>query len=314
MRSSLIRANYQTAADAFDQWRENLLTGTPPKLYPVGEGELAQIEVGPHLVTLFGGAPGAGKTAFVMQSVVDALRLDPDLRAVVLNIEMPPAVLLDRQLSRLSGIPAEMIRYRRLGEEHGERLDAGMSALEEIAERLCFVRPPFDLANLAATADAFGGDLVTLDYIQRIAPPGQHGDKRGAVDATMNYLRQFADAGAAVVGVAAVGRSKDKSGRSTYGGDSLSLASFRESSELEFGADDAFILAPDDDDPSPVRCVTLKHLKARHTEPRDLRLRFDRTCQSFTVDDGGLPDSGKFESAISDLWSRTTAAEEESVS
>ena len=33
--------------------------------------------------------------------------------------------------------------------------------------------------------------------------------------------------------------------RNSYEGDALNLASFRESSELEFGADDAFILAPD---------------------------------------------------------------------
>ncbi len=121
----------------------------------------------------------------------------------------------------------------------------------------------------------------------------------------MNYLRQFADAGVAVLVVAAVGRSKDKSGRSTYGGDSLSLASFRESSELEFGADDAFILAPDDDDnEETVRDVTLRHLKARHTEPRDLRLRFDRHHQSFTVADDQPTDSGKFKTALAELWGR----------
>lgn len=305
-----MKANYQTAADAFDAWRDDLLRGEPPKLYAVGEGELSRIEIGPRLVTLFGGAPGAGKTAFVMQAVVDALRLDDDLRAVVLNVEMPAAVMLDRQLARLSGIPAEDIRYRRLDGQHSDRLDAGLAALEAIAERLCFVRPPFDLANLAATADAFGGDLLVLDYIQRIPPPGAHGDRRGAVDAMMNYLRQFADAGAAVVVVAAVGRSKDKAGRSTYGGDSLSLASFRESSELEFGADDAFILAPDDDHQAIVRDVTLRHLKARHTEPRDLPLRFDRSCQSFTVADDAPADGGKFESALADLWGRTAAAAE----
>ena len=84
-----------------------------------------------------------------------------------------------------------------------------MSTLETIADRLCFVRPPFDLANVAATADEFGGRLLLLDYIQRIPPPGQHGDRRGSVDATMNYLRQFADAGVAVVVVAAVSRQKD---------------------------------------------------------------------------------------------------------
>jgi hypothetical protein len=42
--------------------------------------------------------------------------------------------------------------------------------------------------------------------------------------------------------------SADAKGRSSYSGEGLNLASFRESSELEFGADDAFILHPDGDD------------------------------------------------------------------
>src|SRR6476620_2147579 len=98
------KARYQVAADVLAGWRDDVLTGKPPVLYPVGAGELARIEVGPGLVTLLGGAPGAGKTAFTMQAVVDALRLTPKLRAVVCNVEMPPEVLLDRQLARLSGV------------------------------------------------------------------------------------------------------------------------------------------------------------------------------------------------------------------
>src|SRR5205807_184227 len=107
--------------------------------------------------------------------------------------------------------------------------------------------PPFDLENVAATADTFDVDLLLLDFIQRIAPPGEHGDRRGFVNATMDYLRQFADCGKAVVVVSAIGRTKDSKGRSSYSGAGLNLASFRESSELEFGADDAFMLTTDDD-------------------------------------------------------------------
>ena len=125
------KPNYLCATDALHGWREDVLSGKPPKFYPIGEGELSRIEIGPGLVTLLGGAPGAGKTAFVMQAVVDALRLSPDLRAVVANIEMPPAVLLDRQLARLSGVDLTTIRYRRLTEEHAERIDAGLKTLDE---------------------------------------------------------------------------------------------------------------------------------------------------------------------------------------
>ena len=77
------KACFQTAADVFDTWRDGVLSGEPTILFPVGEGELRRIEIGPGLVTLIGGAPGAGKTAFSMQCVIDALRLNPSLRVSV---------------------------------------------------------------------------------------------------------------------------------------------------------------------------------------------------------------------------------------
>jgi replicative DNA helicase len=306
-------ASFVCAADALAGWRDDVLSGKPPVLFPVGSGELARVEFGPGLVTLLGGAPGAGKTAFTMQCVVDSLRLTPTIRAAVCNVEMAPAVLLDRQLARLSGIDLSLIRRRRLGAEHADRIDQAMNTLEPLAERLAFVRPPFDLANLAATADTFGAHLLLIDYCQRVAPPGEHADKRGAVNALTDFLRQFADAGVAVVVVAAVARTRDGKGRSTYAGEGLNLASFRESSELEFGCDDAFILTPDDDDQG--EAVTLRHLKSRHGEAKDIALTFDRRHQRFMpagADAGPRPDAAKVKSALAALWARTaTAADDE---
>src|SRR5262245_16055053 len=97
-------ASFVCAADTLAGWRDDVLSGKPPVLFPAGAGDLARVEIGPGLVSLIGGAPGAGKTAFTMQAVIDGLRLTPTLRAVCCNVEMPPAVLLDRQLARLSGI------------------------------------------------------------------------------------------------------------------------------------------------------------------------------------------------------------------
>jgi replicative DNA helicase len=303
-------ATYISAADALGGWRDDVLSGKPPVVWPIGTGELAHIECGPGAVLLFGGAPGAGKTAFTMQAVVDALRLTPDLRAVACNVEMSPASLLDRQLARLSGIDLTLIRHRRLTAEHADRIDQAMNTLEPLADRLAFVRPPFDLANVAATADAFDAQLLLLDYIQRIPPPGEHGDKRGAVNATMDYLRQFADAGTAVLVISAIGRTKDSKGRSSYAGEGLNLASFRESSELEFGADDAFILTADDDQGD---AVTFRHLKSRHGECRDIDLTFHRRHQRFTPaagDQGPRPDAGVMKSALAALWARTSPADD----
>jgi replicative DNA helicase len=303
------KAHYQIAAHMIAGWRDDLFTGKAPVLYPIGQGDLGRIEIGPGLVTLIGGAPGAGKTAFTMQAAVDALRITQDLRACVCNVEMSPGVLLDRQLARLSGIDLNTIRHRKLTAEHADRLDQALNTVEPVAERLCFVRPPYDLKNVAASADAFGANLILLDYVQRIAPPGEFGDRRGSVDATMNYLRQFADNGVAVVVVSAVARTKDQKGRSSYNGSGLNLASFRESSELEFGADDAFILVPAGDS-----AVTLKHLKARHTAPKDVVLHFDCKRQRFIATEmqgGARPDNGELTSALAALWDRTEAASDE---
>ena len=138
-------------------------------------GELARIEIGPGLVTLIGGAPGQGKTALTMQWLIDALTLTPSLKALVCNVEMSPSILLDRQLARLADIDLTLIRYRRLTAEHSKASQRGTEALESLADRLAFVRPPFDLANVARSADAFGAGLILLDYIQRI---GAHGRAR----------------------------------------------------------------------------------------------------------------------------------------
>jgi replicative DNA helicase len=301
--------NYQSAAQVLSGWRDDVLTGTPPKFFPIGTGELERVEVGPGLVMLIGGAPGAGKTAFTMQAVIDALRLTTDLRAVVCNVEMPPAVLLDRQLARLSGIDLTTIRYRRLGADHADRIDQALATLEPLAERLAFVRPPFDLDNIARTADDFGAHLLLLDYIQRIPPPGEHGDKRGSVNATMDYLRQFADADTAVIVVSAVGRTKDAKGRSSYDGNGLNLASFRESSELEFGCDDAFILVPDQGNDG----VILRHLKSRHGEARDLELSFDGKCQRFAAQTEAPSDAEqeRRQAELRDLWKQSSTARDD---
>jgi replicative DNA helicase len=301
---------YVTGADAMASWRDELLSGTPPVLYPVGDAVFSSVQIGPRLVTLIGGAPGAGKTALAMQFVLDALLLSPSLRAAVCNVEMPPGELLNRQLARMAGVELTAIRHRQLTEEHGERIDAALAALEPLAERLCFVRPPFTLDNVAATADAFDADLLVLDYVQRIAPPGEHRDNRGSLNALMSYLRQFADAGVGILAVAAVGRSKDAKGRSSYNANDLSLASFKESGELEYGADSAYLLCPDGDGET----VTLRCLKDRYGEPRDIGLHFDRPYQRFAASTDGVAGHAskaakrKLQTALAALWDQTDAA------
>ena len=306
-------ARFRTGADVLAGWRESLLSGTGPTLYPVGTGMLGQVEIGPGRVVLVGGLPGGGKTALCTQLAIDAVRSTPSMRAVIANVEMTPEVLLDRQLARVSGVPLDAITHRKLTAEHADRIDRGLATLDSFAERVAFVGPPYDLGNIAATADDFGGELLLLDYLQRIRPPGSHADKRGSVDSLMDFIRQFADAGSAVLCVSAVARSKDNRGRSTYEGDVLSLASFRESSELEYGADTAYVLVPAR---LNGESVTLRCLKHRHGEPISVSLRFERGLQRFTPTEstGTETDTGAALTALAELWNKTQPAGEESAS
>ncbi len=91
----------------------------------------------------------------------------------------------------------------------------------------------------------------------------------------MSILRRFCNSGAAVLCAAAVSRQKSASG-STYCG--LNLASFRGSSELEFGADACYLLVPDADGPG----VAFQCEKNRYGPMEGFRTTFDPTYQSFT--------------------------------
>lgn len=274
---------YTSGVAAVSAWRESLFA-PPPRRFCVGAGGLCHFELAPERITLIGGAPGAGKTAFAMQAVVDALRKHQDLRALVVSVEMDPTTLLNRQLARLSGVRLDIISKRELTEAHRPRLEDALCTLNDIAGRIAFANGPFNLNRIVEAGDDFKAELLVLDYLQRIEPAGDHTDKRLATNKLMDSLRSFAGGTYAILVVSAMSRGKSKNGQSTYGGDTMNLASFRESSELEYGCDSAYAIIPQDDSGE---YVTLKCLKNRHGETRDIPLRFRRDIQRFDSTETG---------------------------
>jgi len=266
---------FVSAADVMAKVSAAAASGEPPRRFSLcgTGGAFGHVEVAPGQVALLGGAPGSGKTALVMQWAVEALRLDPNLRAVVLNVEMTPESLVERQLARLSGLPLKFIRGQAVPSDRAAEFEAGRADLASVADRLAFVAGT-TMASATGAADAFGADLLVVDYVQRVRPAADAGDSRAAVNALMGELRRVAACGVAVVAVAAVGRQKDDAGRSGY--THLGLASFRESSELEYGADSAYILRP-----AGTTAATLACVKNRHGELADVQLSWDGGTQRF---------------------------------
>lgn len=263
---------FTTGADLLGSWFADVERGEPPVRFALPD-PFTGLDVRPGRMILFGGAPGGGKTAALMQIGIDLLRMNEPAKLLVANVEMVPALLLERVAARLAAVPLTAIMDRTLTTDELDRVRAAAVALEPVAGRLAFLNPPYSLEHVAAAGTAFGANVLVLDYIQRFAVGDAGQDKREQLETGITVFRRFCDAGASVLVAAAVARQKSNNG-STYAG--LNLASFRGSSELEFGCDAAYMLVPDEGGG-----VTLQCEKNRYGAVADLQTSFDPMRQTF---------------------------------
>lgn len=258
----------------FAAWESSIINREAPKRFrwaPYGS-RLGSLAIGEKQVVVMGAPPGTGKTILAGQIMFDALRANGQghLKALNANVETPPQTLLDRQLARLTGIGHNFIQHRDYAADALPRVRAGIEALRDLMPRIEFMAPPFTLERLTDRVDASEASVVIVDYAQRFDYAHRSSDQRAQANAVMDCCRRLADEGRAVIVISAVNRSG-------YGKDA-GLSSFRESSELEYGADNAYLLIRDEADPT---AVTLKCVKNRHGAPEDVRLRFDGAGQQF---------------------------------
>ncbi len=268
-----------TAADLLDAWRTDVERGVPPVRFELPP-PFEKLDVRPGRLILFGGPPRAGKTAALLQIGVELLRANPVTRLLVANVEMVPTLLVERSISRLSGVPLTTINDRTLTADQRNRVRAAVDSLGFVAGRLAFLGPPYSLEHVANAGTAFGANVLILDYLQRFTVGDSSKDRREQLETAATVLRRFCDAGAAVLVASAVARQKSKSG-STYKG--LNLVSFRGSSELEYGSDAVYLLEAGDDETVTFRCE-----KNRYRAAADIMMRFDPTTQMFSPAPSGL--------------------------
>lgn len=242
---------------------------------------LAGFEIGPGLITVMGAPPGAGKSALASQAVFDALAMDEHLTVLVANAEMSWQVLARRELARRTGLGDRELRFGDISDDQLENIEeVARVDLLPLMERIKVMQAPYTIDGLEAAADAMQPGLMVVDYLQKFAAGG---DAREAVNAVMTKLRWMTMDGWAVLALSATSRTKSAGG-SSHDSKGLSLASFKESGEIEFNADSAYLLRDlgEIEGQTWKRRVMLDCVKNRHGERARRELVFDMPRMLFT--------------------------------
>ena len=223
--------------------------------------------LGPKKITVIGAPPGTGKTALAQQIVFDALSEEPSLRLWIANCEMDITVLLKRELSRISGVAHKKIRDASFDDtELGRLLDAA-EQLKDLCPRCMHMVPPFDGISLEKLLLEDPGILI-VDYLQKFR--ASEVDARLGVDEVIKTLRKLAMEGWAILAMSSTSRQMNGHDPKT-----LSLASFKESGEIEFNADAAYVLRDvSDANATKVREINLDCVKNRSGDKHTIGLTF----------------------------------------
>ena len=229
----------------------------------------------PGKLTVIGAPPGTGKTALAMQLAFETMEAEPDLRLWIANAEMDIEHLMKRELARRSEVSLRRIQNCDfVCESQFEKiLDCGQQ-LGQSTVRSRYMEPPVDLEEITDLQMAEPG-LLVLDYLQKFAP--RDSDPRSGVNEVMDALRMIALEGWAVLAMSSTTR-----GMHGHDHAKLNLSSFKESGEIEFNADAAYVLRDRTDDPNdPIRLIDLDCVKNRNGARTKRALRFHAEYMSF---------------------------------
>lgn len=274
------KAEVVTAHDAAADFIRRMGSKRKPEYLSLGMRELDRmlyLELGDFI--LLGGYSSAGKT---MLSLQFALALAEKYRVGYFTLETSPRKLTDRLIAHMAQAPLSAIKECRLEGEDARRASEAARRLDKL---------PLDLipASGMAVRDIQAAALnrryqaVFVDYLQIIAAPGK--SRYEQVTNISMDLHTLAQAHAiAVFALAQLSRPEKVSGKPQP----PSLASFRESGQLEQDADAAMLLWPEDPNDNRSNRL-LKIAKNKDGERGKLTLAFNGAFQTFTI----APQDGK---------------------
>lgn len=265
---------------AVASWYNSLMDGTPPIRYPVGDDgdKINALSFEPEAITIIGAPPGSGKSALADQLVFEALYRNENIVALIANVEQSQRVLLNRELSRISDLPYDLIRYKKLHEIHRlDRLDAGIGTITKVGDRLHWMQYPMTIERIVEETRRIDASIVLVDYIQKIQLQNTASSDHERIMYVMSKLIELKNEGRSILAISALARQTTKNGAYT----NSDIGSFRGSSDLEFSATNAFLLKETDGSSGHNR--HLHCLKMKEDERIHLKMIFRGSRMSFEV-------------------------------
>lgn len=229
-----------------------------------------------HLVVL-GGPPGVGKTALALQVTLSLLIKNPEARAVWAAGEMTPTQLARRSLACISGVAMGLLDRDpdQLNGPQADRIEQGRSYMTRIGDRLRFIQSPLTPSKIEQEIASSGASWFVVDYLQLCRADRAMSSRREEVDEVvreMTRLTKQHNASGFCLSDMAKGEMR---GRSV-------LDAYKESSEIAYAADAAFVLEADGDhDDQDDRRIFLKCLKNRHGPIVSKPITFTASMQRF---------------------------------
>ena len=293
--SAASRMPRMTGAELAADFLARMHCKTKPEYIPWGipsADRMAYAELGDLI--LLGGYASAGKTLLsILMALVQAKRY----RVGYYTLETKPEKMADRIFAHLSDIPLDKIKTRDFGEGDWAKIAQAANDYATVC--------PFDIIraagsnvdDIASDAVGRGYQIIYVDYLQLIEAPGiRPGDRYATVTAVSRGLKLFAQStGTAVVALAQLSRP-DKTGKDKRP-IPPSMASFRESGQIEQDADLAFLLWSAEQDNNQARRI-FKLAKNKEGRKFRVELDFNGATQTMTeVEADPLSISGHYSAA-----------------
>lgn len=222
---------------------------------------------------LLGGYPSAGKTLLAVQF---ALCLSNTYRVGFFSLETSARKLTDRVMSHMSQIPLTKIKRRDLNDADWVAIAAASADLSKLQFSIVEASG-MSVHDIQAVSLNQRFDIIFVDYLQLINEKGK--DRYETVTNISQRLHTFSQSsGVAVIALSQLSRPEKQTGKPKP----PTMASFRESGQIEQDADVAFILYPSDPDNNYSTRI-LKIAKNKEGEKAKIEFDFDGATQTMRV-------------------------------